>query len=107
MKTRTLLITIVLLTVVMVAIAGGSKKEISVDEAIEALSHTWVNPDYSPDFSSQKWVVYPDGVIKYYPKADTPLDTPALSARYTICFPSKQFGHISLFLKRQYNLIAA
>jgi predicted dehydrogenase len=23
------------------------------------------------------------------------------------CFPSKQFGHISLFLKRQYNLIAA
>ena len=84
MKTRTLLITTVLLSVVTVIITGGAKREIHVDEVIKALSHTWVNTDYYPEMMPQKLVVSLDGLIKYYREADTPLDTPALSSKYTI-----------------------
>jgi len=83
MKARTLLITILLLTVVIIFIAGGTKKEISVDEAIEAFSYTWVNPDYSRDMG-RKIVVHPDGIISIYGLVELSLDTPHREERYTI-----------------------
>jgi hypothetical protein len=81
MKTRTLLITIFLLTVVIIFTAGGTKKEISVDEAIEAFSYTWINPDNAPE---AKLVVYPDGTMSVYSQVDMPLDTPHYTYKYTI-----------------------
>ena len=82
MKTRTLLITTVLLSVVTVVITGGAKREIHVDEVIEALSHTWIHPDYSPTtMTFQKLVVKPNGFIEPYDYVDEP---PVLPMGYTI-----------------------
>jgi hypothetical protein len=85
MKTRTLLITTVLLSVVTVIITGGAKREIHVDEVIKALSHTWVHPDYPTiTMAFQKLVVKPDGFINPYDNVDASLDKPVLPMRYTI-----------------------
>jgi hypothetical protein len=66
MKTRTLLITIILLTLSMVVIAGGSKKTLSIDEAYDILAGTWLNEEYS-GYRSYKFIVQPNGTYIGFP----------------------------------------
>jgi hypothetical protein len=77
-----LLITVVLLTVVTVLIAEGTKKDMSVDEAMDTFCNTWVNPDNSLEF--EKKVVNSDGLIIYYQTVDSPIDSPAVTGRFTL-----------------------
>jgi phage baseplate assembly protein gpV len=84
MKTRTFIAVSIFIIVAFVLIGGGSKKEITIEEAMEALCHTWINTDYPPNTWVQKIVVYPDGRYVTYDRAEFPLDTPAIEKRITI-----------------------
>ena len=61
MKARNLLLTTVLITLVMVAITGGAKKKLSMDEAYEILAGTWLNEEYSEMRRVYKYIIQPDG----------------------------------------------
>jgi hypothetical protein len=85
MKSRILILSFVTIASLTILTSGGAKKEISMDEAMDAVSGIWINPDYSPQQSTQKLVVYPkEGMIKYYHGVDVTLDTPAIIGGYTI-----------------------
>jgi hypothetical protein len=83
MKTRTLLMTAVLLTVVMVVIAGGSKTNIPTDEAIEVLSGSWVNQDYDTAYMKVgRLKMNLNGTISIYER--TTSDYPVRTGNFTI-----------------------
>jgi len=81
MKSRIFILSLIMIVSLTILTSGGTKKEISVDEAIEAFSYTWINPDYTLE---AKIVVYPDGTMSPYSLVDMPLDTPHYEYRYTI-----------------------
>jgi len=81
MKSRIFILSLIMVVSLTILTSGGTKKEISVDEAIEAFSYTWINPDYT---LKAKFVVYPDGKMSSYSLVDMPLDTPHRKVRYTI-----------------------
>jgi hypothetical protein len=51
--------------VVFVLMGGGLKKEITIDEAMEALCHTWVNTEYNGK-PTQKDIYHKDGTYGWY-----------------------------------------
>jgi len=65
-KTRALLITIVLLTVVTAVVAGGSQKKLSTEEAYEILAGTWMNEEYSEIEKHYKYVIQEDGTYTVF-----------------------------------------
>jgi hypothetical protein len=83
MKSRIFILSLIMVVSLTILTSGGTKKEISVDEAIKAFSYTWVNPDYSRDMG-RKIVVHPDGIISIYGLVELSLDTPHREERYTI-----------------------
>ena len=63
MKTRALLITIVLLKMATAVIAGGSQKKLSIEEAYEILAGTWMNEEYSEMVRMYKYIIQPNGTV--------------------------------------------
>jgi hypothetical protein len=66
-----LFIIIVLLTLSMVVIAGGSKKTLSIDEAYDILAGTWLNEEYGGIRKAYKFIVQPDGTYIGFPSMST------------------------------------
>ena len=61
MKTRKFFIIIVLVTMVMVTIASGSKKKLSTEESLNIVAGTWINNEYSESSKYYKFIIQPDG----------------------------------------------
>jgi hypothetical protein len=71
MKARTLLITIVLLAVVMVVIAGDPQKKLQTEKAYEIITGTWMNEEYSETERSYKYIIQPDGAYTGFTTASS------------------------------------
>jgi len=81
MKTRKVTLSfIVLLSVFM--LLGSSKKEISMEEAMEALSGTWINEEYVTQMIDAKLVFKSNGTIASYYLTNQ--SNPNASAKLTI-----------------------
>ncbi len=75
MKTRTLILVLILIMALLVFFAG---KKISIDETYG----TWVNSDYNEKGQSAKTINNPDGTYEWYSK-DTDTE-PAWIGKYTV-----------------------
>ena len=77
MKTRTFIAVSILFMVAFVLIGGSSKKEITIDEVMEALCYTWINPDYNTNPGIEAIIVFhPNGKVELYS------ETTAISSTY-------------------------
>jgi hypothetical protein len=69
MRTRAIVLLLILLFSITFLFAENGKKEISVKDFWDALSGTWVNTKFPGKLRwfEQKLIVYPDGKFEYYP----------------------------------------
>lgn len=65
MKARTFIAVSILIMLAFVLIGSSSTKEITIDEAMEALCGTWVNTEIT-DRYSQKDIYHSDGTYSWY-----------------------------------------
>jgi hypothetical protein len=79
MNARTFIAVSALFLIAFVFIGSGSKKEISVEEAMKALCHTWTNPG-AP--GTDKDVYNHDGTFQWYYSVDS--DIPNYKGTFTI-----------------------
>jgi hypothetical protein len=66
MKNRTLILVIILISAVFVLFVGARKKEIPIEEALEAISGTWINQEYETMGIDAKLVFKSNGTIASY-----------------------------------------
>jgi beta-lactamase regulating signal transducer with metallopeptidase domain len=75
MKVKTLLVALVLLTAVLVLFTGGVKEKLSLEEAYEIISGTWINEDYNSEIRNAKFIIEPDGTSTSYPQVNSDIST--------------------------------
>jgi hypothetical protein len=68
MNIMVLMVTLLLLTRGTICVGSGSHKEADIDEVLQIMSGTWINPEYDERPKEGKCVFHQDGTTENYNK---------------------------------------
>jgi hypothetical protein len=71
MKAKTFFVIVAFISVTMVLINGGTKNDVSIEEAYKVMAGTWINEEYNFDQRNAKFIIEPDGTYTSYPQVNS------------------------------------
>ena len=82
MNIKVLMFSLLLFSTVIICVGSGANKEADIDEVLQIMSGTWINPEYDERPMEAKCVFHQDGTTDNYNK--TTDESPRSHNEYTI-----------------------